>query len=186
MLRLLKEHQPLRRVAISGAANFAVFSSFWTTLPFLVKASYGYGPAAAGMFGFVGVIGALTASLGGRLSDRKGAPFTQKLSLVVTGASFALFAFAAHSLVALIAAVIVLDAGCQANHISCQAEAFSLDAQARSRINGMYMFIRFLGGAAGSAIGAYSWNHGGWPAFCVSGLVLCALAFVPYLVWRRV
>ena len=182
MLKLLAREPVLRRVGLSGAANFAVFSGFWTTLPFLISSAYGYGPGAAGVFGLVGVVGAASARYGGRLSDLRGPQYTQKLSLVVTLASFALFAFADRSLVPLVAAVIVLDAGCQANHISCQAEAFTLDANARSRINGIYMFLRFLGGAVGSAVSALAWKHGGWHAYCVSGAVLCVLAFVPYAI----
>jgi hypothetical protein len=81
----------------------------------------------------------------------------------------------------LIVAVIVLDAGAQSNHISCQAEVFSLDASARSRINGMYMFIRFLGGAAGSALAASSYSYAGWHGYCVTAAVLAVVAFVPYL-----
>lgn len=181
MLKLLWREPVLRRVGLSGAANFAVFSGFWTTLPFLISSAYGYGPGAAGVFGLVGVVGAASARYGGRLSDLRGPQYTQKLSLVVTLASFALFAFADCSLVPLVAAVIVLDAGCQANHISCQAEAFTLDANARSRINGIYMFLRFLGGAVGSAVSALAWKRGGWHAYCVSGAVLCVLAFVPYV-----
>jgi predicted MFS family arabinose efflux permease len=181
MVTLLAKEPVLRRVGLSGAANFAVFSGFWTTLPFLLNSHYGYGPGAAGVFGLIGVVGALSARYGGRLSDVRGPQYTQKLSLAVTAASFALFAFASVSLVPLVLAVIVLDAGCQANHISCQAEAFNLDATARSRINGVYMFLRFLGGAIGSEVSAVAWNHGGWRTYCISGVVLCALAYVPYL-----
>ena len=185
MWRLLAREPVLRRVGLSGAANFAVFSGFWTTLPFLINKVYGYGPGAAGVFGLVGVVGAVSARYGGRLSDARGPQFTQRLSLVVTAASFSLFAFASISLVPLVAAVIVLDAGCQANHISCQAEAFTLDPAARSRINGIYMFLRFLGGAAGSAISVFSWNHGGWRAYCITGVALCALSGLPYLARSR-
>lgn len=124
MLTLLAREPVIRRVGLSGAANFAVFSGFWTTLPFLLNSRYGYGPGAAGVFGLVGVVGALSARYGGRLSDARGPRYTQKLSL-----------------------------------------------------------LRFLGGAAGSAVSAFAWNHGGWPAYCISGVVLCALACVPYLRW---
>lgn len=165
--------------AVLGVALAFVVAA-WFPRQAVAHGVYGYGPAAAGVFGLVGVVGALSAAYGGRLSDRRGPQFTQKLSLVVTMASFALFAFGAMSLVPLVLAVVVLDAGCQANHISCQAEAFTLDATARSRINGIYMSLRFLGGAAGSAVSAFAWSHGGWRAYCVSGTALCALAFLPY------
>ena len=102
------------------------------------------------------------------------------LSLVVTAASVGLLFAGGWSMVMLVIAVIVLDAGAQANHISCQAEVFSLDANARSRINGMYMFIRFLGGAAGSAVAASSYAYAGWRGYCVTASVLALVAFVPY------
>lgn len=184
MLRLIIDQPVFRRVSLSGAANFAVFASFWTALPFLLRDAYGRGPATAGLFGIIGVVGALAASVGGRMTDRRGARFTQLLSLAITAASVGLLFLGGWSMPLLVIAVIVLDAGAQSNHISCQAEVFSLDATARSRINGMYMFIRFLGGAAGSALSASSYSYAGWHGYCVTAAVLALVAFVPYFVSR--
>jgi hypothetical protein len=69
----------------------------------------------------------------------------------------------------------------QASHIALQAQAFNTDHSARSRINGVYMFIRFAGGAAGSALGAASWSRWGWTGFCVSGLVCIVASFIPLI-----
>jgi predicted MFS family arabinose efflux permease len=184
MLGLLSREPALLRVSLIGALNFAVFTSFWTTLPFLLEASYGRGPAAAGMFGIVGVVGALAASFAGRLFDRKGARFAQLLSLLVTLVSFAAFSLGAHQLAWLVIGVAVMDAGVQATHIACQAEAFAIDPAARSRINGVYMFLRFAGGAVGSALGVACWSRWGWAGFCVSGAA-CALASLAPLAFVR-
>ena len=34
------------------------------------------------------------------------------------------------------------------------------------------MFIYFLGGAAGSALGSHAWERFGWPGVCVVGAAL--------------
>ncbi|HEX4446370.1 MAG TPA: MFS transporter, partial [Polyangiaceae bacterium] len=182
MLTLLRREPVLRRTSVVAALNFAIFTSFWTTLPFLLESSFGKGPAAAGLFGLLGAVGAVVASLAGKLIDRKGTHFTLVAALIVTLASFGAFWFGARSLVWLAVGVAVMDAGVQATHLACQAEALSLDPAARSRINGVYMFLRFAGGAAGSALGSLCWARWGWTGFCVSGL---AIAVTPFMYLPR-
>jgi predicted MFS family arabinose efflux permease len=178
---LLRQQPVLRRAAWVSALNFSTFSAFWTTLAFLLDDAYHMGPAVVGLFGVVGVAGALAASAAGRLSDRHGPAYAQRVSCWVTLCAFAVFLAGPYSMVALVAGVVLMDAGVQAAHIACQAEVFSLAAQARSRLNGLYMFFRFAGGAAGSYLGAWAWRLLQWPGVCVLCMVLCAasLACVP-------
>lgn len=175
---LLASHSVLRRVSIAAAFNFAAFSVFWTTLAFLLDSSFHYGPGVVGLFGIIGVVGAAASSVAGRMTDRRGARFTQYLSFIVTLISFVIFCFGEHSLVMLILGVIVMDAGVQAAHIACQVDVFSIYPEARARLNGIYMFLRFAGGALGSLMGAWSWNHWGWPGVCGAGLILCILSLI--------
>ncbi|MBS1985878.1 MAG: MFS transporter [Bdellovibrionales bacterium] len=179
MWHLLVNESALRRICLVSALGFAGFSAFWTTLAFLLESSFHLGPSAAGMFGVIGVVGAVAASVGGKMSDRHGTLYTQRVSLLVTLGSFLIFLLAAHSLAWLVVGVIVMDAGVQASHIACQAEAFALSHEARSRINGVYMFFRFAGGAVGSLLGAYAWNHGGWLGVCGLGILASGLALLP-------
>lgn len=181
LVALLRHNRVLVRVSLAGALSFAVFTSFWTTLPFLLESAYGKGPGTAGLFGIVGAVGALAAGVAGRVADRKGERWTQWAALATVLLSIVPFWFAGHSMIALIIGVIVMDAGVQASHIALQAQAFNTDHNARSRINGVYMFIRFAGGAAGSALGAASWSRWGWTGFCVSGLVCVVASFVPLI-----
>jgi len=71
---------------------------------------------------------------------------------------------------------VVMDAGVQAAHLALQAEVFSLREDAKSRLNGIYMFLRFAGGALGSMTGAWSWHQAGWTGVCTVGVAFCLVA----------
>lgn len=171
----------LRRISMASACNFAAFSAFWTTLAFLLDNAYHFGPAVVGLFGLVGVAGALGASVAGRVADRYGAAVAQRAALWLTAASFVVYLGAPYSLILLILGVVLMDAGVQAAHLAFQAEVFGLNEGARSRLNGIYMFMRFAGGAAGSILGAYSWHWGQWPGVCCVGIAfsVAAAACIP-------
>jgi predicted MFS family arabinose efflux permease len=68
--------------------------------------------------------------------------------------------------------------GLQANHVSNQTAILSLVQGATGRINGIYMFFRFLGGAIGSIAGAWAWQDFGWAGVCATGAVFAAAALV--------
>ncbi len=180
MGRFFIELPQLRRSCFSSAFSFAAFSAFWTTLVFLVESpSYGYGPAVAGAFGLVGAIGALTAPYAGRLSDLKGTAFTLLAANLVCLLAFAILYFAGvGALSILIVGVLLLDTGAQANHIANQSEVFSYNPDAVARLNGVYMFCRFIGGALGSISGSWAWSYGGWHAVCTAGIAFGLIALL--------
>jgi len=91
-----------------------------------------------------------------------------------------------HSLAALAAGVVLMDAGAQASHISNQTRIFGLNADLRNRVNSVYMVTFFIGGAFGSAIGSWAWAHGGWPGVCWCGGTLGAAGLLPLLIPRSV
>ncbi|MDQ3280604.1 MAG: MFS transporter [Acidobacteriota bacterium] len=168
---LVRTQPLLRRHALIGAAGFGAFSIFWTTLAFhLARLSPEYGTKTVGTFGLVGVAGALIAPFAGRFADRYG---TRLLN--ISGLALMLLAYAlmvvrgGASLIVLGAGVILLDAGEQASHIANQSRIFALEATLRNRLNAVYMVAFFIGGAAGSLIGGYAWQHGGWLRVCAAG-----------------
>src|SRR5690606_9085626 len=57
-------------------------------------------------------------------------------------------------------------------HSSNQNVIFNLRPDAKSRVNSLYMTSYFIGGASGSALGIYAWDHGGWAMACIVGLIL--------------
>jgi predicted MFS family arabinose efflux permease len=178
---LVRDHPALRESAFLGTALLCVFSAFWTTLVFLLQTPpYHYGSSAAGLFGLVGAAGALCAPLVGRFADRRGPRFTILLALLTTLASFLLLGAFGKIMAGLIAGVVLLDVGVQSGHVANQTRIYALDANARSRLNTVYMFCYFTGGSLGSWLGAIFWEYKGWTAVCALGIAVMAIALVVF------
>lgn len=161
----------------TGAALFAAFSLFWSTLALLLAgAPFHYGPQAAGLFGIVGAGGAMAAPIAGKFADRRGPRTIVSLSIVLAAIAFVVFAVSGTSLIGLVIGVIVLDVGVQAAQISNQSRIYALKPEARSRVNTVFMVCYFIGGAAGSAVGALVWPVFGWLGVSIAGLGFTMLA----------
>ena len=107
------------------------------------------------------------------------------LSFVVSGLSFALTLGAKPgsilAITLLAVSAILLDAGITANLVLGQRSIFSLPAHLRNRLNGLYIATIFIGGAIGSALGAWSFETGGWNLTIALGAVFPLLAFIYYV-----
>ncbi|MBV9665133.1 MAG: MFS transporter, partial [Actinobacteria bacterium] len=91
------------------------------------------------------------------------------------------------SLPGLIVGILLLDAGSNGLHVINQHTNYTLPAaaDARSRINAVYMTSFFLGGASGSAAAAGAYSAWGWSGVCGLGAVLAAAAVVLAVTARR-
>ncbi|TBW55143.1 MFS transporter [Marinobacter halodurans] len=173
VLALMREEALLRRRILYGALGFASFSAFWTTIPFLLaQAPYHYPDSVIGLFGLLGVAGALCANLAGSLHDKGYSRIGTGLFQALIGLSFGLMAILPHHLTAIIVGIIVLDLGVQGNQILNQSAIYQIRPEARSRITTAYMTCYFLGGAAGSAGAAYLFQFAGWTGACTLGIAL--------------
>ena len=179
--------QPLlRESAVQSALVFGSFSSFWTTLAFLLGSPhFGLGAGAAGSFGILGCAGALIASIAGRVSDRRGSRLVITLSLSLLACSWLELWFLGFRMPGLILGVVLLDVACQANQIANQTRIFGLLPAARARVNTIYMTFFFLGGALGSILSTLAWTHFGWNGVCALGFVFVLLSFGRHLTGKR-
>jgi predicted MFS family arabinose efflux permease len=172
----------LRRAMLNGALLFAGFSAFWATLVFRLETPpLHHGARVAGMFGLIGSAGAMIAPLVGRWADRVGPRVLISLSSLGLLASFAIFWAGGSSLWGLAAGVIVLDMAMQATQVTNMTRIYSLSATAHSRVNSAYMVTYFVGGAAGSLLGALAWGSAGWAGVCAAGAGCAALALLLHL-----
>ncbi|MFI9845732.1 MFS transporter [Nonomuraea sp. NPDC051941] len=169
-------HEPLLRWRAGiGALSLASFSVLWTALTFLLSGSpYDWPESAIGLFGLVGVVGALTATVAGRLADRGYVQVVTGAGTVLLVASWLALAAGARSLIWLVAGVVVLDLAHQAVLNSSQNVLFALRPEARNRINSAFLTVFFAGGAVGSALASVVWVHGGWTGVFVLGAALSA------------
>lgn len=176
LVALLREHKILRRSGLVQGLLFAGFVSFWANLAFfLEQPPFRMGSSVAGALGVVGIVGVMVAPLAGRLADKGGKGRIILFGAAAVAASFVMFWLGRESMAALVAGVVLMDAGLQAAMISNQAQVFGLDASARSRLNTVYMTTMFTGGAIGTALGAQAYSHFGWAGVCAFGAG-CALA----------
>ena len=100
--------------------------------------------------------------MAGRLADRGRDRASLAVLLVATLASWGLLALGASSLVALIAGLVVFDAGIQGSHINNQDAINRLRPEARSRMTTAYMVSFFAGGVLGSMLSATVYAAAGW------------------------
>ena len=178
----------LRWRAVMGAAQFAAFSCFWTTVTFLLAGRpYEYSQAAIGLFALVGAAGAGCVLAGGRQLDRR-----RDLRWTITGlafvvmlGSFGLLAAGAHGAGWLIAGALLMDACCQTVHVTNQAVIYDLTGSARARITTVYMTTYFAGGAIGTTTGTAAYDRFGWYGACCAAAVFCGAGLGGWLGARR-
>ncbi len=75
--------------------------------------------------------------------------------------------------------------GVQATHISNQAIIFTLAAEARNRINTIYMVCYFVGGAAGTLLVSSLWGSYHWAGVCITGIILSLIAIIVHVANRH-
>lgn len=183
---LVRQQPLLRLAAVRGALAFAGFGGFWATLVFLLQGPPFYaGSHVAGAFGLVGALSALAAPLVGRLSDKRNTRHMVTAMIGLIMLAYVVFGFSGQSLIGLVLGVILIDIGIQATHISNQTLVFSLDPQARNRLNTVYMVTYFLGGSAGTFLATQAWKLWQWPGVVGVGLLCSSLSLLVHLVFSR-
>jgi predicted MFS family arabinose efflux permease len=176
----------LQRRALYQACLFGAFSLFWTTTPLLLAGpEFHLSQAGIALFALAGVAGAVAAPLAGRMADLGWSRTTSGLSMLAVAAAFLMTHVGTPgstlALAILVASAIVLDFGVSANLVVGQRAIYSLGAESRSRLNGLYMATFFAGGAIGSAIGGWAFARGGWTLTAWIGFALPALALLQWL-----
>lgn len=187
MIALTKKHRRLRLRALYQAALFAAFNLFWTAAPLLLLRKFHFSQNGVALFALAGAGGALAAPLAGWMADRGWTRVTTLLAHGLLVASFlaAGCAVAALSVVAFAATAFLIDAATQLNQITGQKIIFEISAEARSRVNSIYMTSMFVIGASGSLIGSVTFAAGGWNLSAGVGAAIGALSLGIFLRFDR-
>ncbi|CAB1217791.1 MFS transporter [Acinetobacter bouvetii] len=186
MAVLLKQEPRLGFRSLIGGFVFAAMSTLFSTIAVLLTSSpFHLSDVLVGVVTLIGVFGALSTAKIGKIADQGHTQALTWIGLLTLMLSWILLYFGGQSLVSYIMGYGVISLGLTIVHTSNQNIIFRLHPDAKSRINSIYMTSYFIGGACGSALGVYSWHHGGWSMTCMVGfaLVLCA-AFFAFLDMR--
>jgi len=175
---LLRSEPVLRRRSLTASLAMAAFSLFWTAVALrLAQAPFHLGQRGIALFALVGAGGAAATPLVGRAGDRGWTRATTIASHLIMIAAFVLAARAdssAHgasllSLILMGSSAVLLDVGVTGDQTLGRRAINLLQPEARGRINGLFVGLFFLGGAAGAALASIVWASGGWPMICATG-----------------
>lgn len=175
----------LRRHAWSAALGLAAFSAFWTAIGLrLVQSPFKLGSHGIALFALAGVAGTVVAPLAGKAGDcgygTVGMPVAHLLVLAgsliaaVAGSGWFGMDVLLHPSLALgllVAAAILMDAGVIGDQTLGRRAINMLDANARSRLNGLFVGVFFVGGGIGALTAGIAWALCGWAGVCTLCLV---------------
>jgi predicted MFS family arabinose efflux permease len=190
---LLRYEPVLRQRALTASLVMAAFSVFWTAVALrLVQSPYGLDQRGIALFALAGAGGAIVTPLAGRAGDRgwtRPATVASHLLLVTALALAAstellLFASSWMPLALMIVSAVLLDIGVTGDQTLGRRAINLLRPEARSRINGLFVGLFFVGGALGSAAAGVAWAAGGWPTTCAAGAAFGIAALIADAVVR--
>ena len=179
LFTLAVDQPHLIRRGLAGGIGFGILALIFTTMTFiLANAPYHFNDFQIGLFGIVGLAGVFATPWAGK-QIAKG--LENKIALIcmwlLVLAWIPLF-FAQQSLLAYAGGVILAYFGLSAFHVLNQNLVYRISAQARSRINSIYMTLYFGGAALGSLVAVYTWKHWGWSVCVAVGLAMAILSFI--------
>ena len=186
MALLLKEEPRLGLRALVGGFAFAAMSILFSTIAVLLTSSpFNLSDVLVGVVTLIGVFGALSTAKIGKIADQGHTQSLTWIGLFVLAISWLFFYWGGQYLFSYIIGYGVISLGLTIVHTSNQNIIFRLRPDSKSRINAIYMTAYFIGGACGSALGVYSWHHGGWSMTCLAGLCLVTFSALFALLDQR-
>lgn len=179
ILGMLKKYPVLVQACIIGFCNSAPFTSYWTTLTFLLADTYHYSTVVIGLWALIGIAGIICTPLYSRIIIDRYVPLFSvflgeciALIGVIVGTYSGLYSVAGPAIQAF-----ALDMGLQTTQIANRSSIYSCAPNARNRINTAYMVATFLGQITGTSAGNKLYAEGGWIASGSLSVAFIAFTF---------
>ncbi|ANZ98361.1 transporter [Brochothrix thermosphacta] len=161
---------------------FISFSTFWTAFVYpLVSPPHSFSHMIVGLFGLIGVFGALGANWSGNLADKGFGQLTTFIALLLLLSSWFFISFIDSSIFLLVIGIILFDFAIQAIHVTNQSLTLKINTAARSRLTAAYMIFYSVGSATGSIISTNIYTYYGWKGICIFGFTISFLAIIFWL-----
>ncbi|QNQ20045.1 MFS transporter [Kosakonia sp. SMBL-WEM22] len=183
VFRLFVTEPQLRRSGAFALLIFTAFSILWSAMV-LPLTALSLSHTGIGMFGLVGVAGALAAAKAGAWADRGWGRRACGISLVMLTLSWLPIAATEVSLLWLVVGIIMLDFAVQTVHVINQSTLIAARPEAASRLVGAYMCFYSTGSATGAIVATQLYAHFGWSTVCIAGAGVSACAFLLWCVKR--
>lgn len=170
--------EPILRVRGTLAVLiFASFSTFWTALVLpLSAAPFSYSHTRIGLFGLVGLAGAIAAAYAGNLADRGYAQSTTGVCLALLLTSWGLIALLPFSIPLLLVGVLLLDLAVQGVHVTNLSIVVAMQPERSGRMVGGYMVFYSIGSAIGATGTTTAYVHFDWFGVSALGATFSAAA----------
>lgn len=186
VVRLPFKYPVLMQSGLIGLCTSATFTSFWTTLTFLLAGSpYHFSPTIIGLFALINISALVLTPVYARLFIERYVPtlsviIGQMACLigVVIGTFTGRFTVAGPIIFALF-----LDAGFLVTAIANRSAIYSCVPKGRNRVNTSFMVLSFLGQVMGTSAGNRLYARHGWIAS--GSLSIGLIAFSLFLVALR-
>jgi predicted MFS family arabinose efflux permease len=176
---LFRDERVLRVRAGLALLIFMAMTVLWTPMVLALRAPpHGLTHTEVGLFGFAGVLGALGASRAGRWADRGWAQRKTGAALALMLLAWLPAAALAHSLWALLIAVLAIDFALQAVHVSNQSLIYRVRPESQSRLTAGYMVCYSIGCGVGSIAATWVFDRTGWLGVCALGAAISAAALL--------
>jgi predicted MFS family arabinose efflux permease len=165
IVKMLFKYPALVQACLAGLFCSAPFTSFWTTLTFLLAGEpYHYSSLTIGLFGLIGIAGMLGSPVYARFVTDKFVPhfsvlFGLSCSLlgICLGTYVGRFNVAGPVLQALL-----MDFGNQTAQIANRSNIYSIEPKRRNGLNTAFMVSTFCGQLIGTAAGNHIYAAAGW------------------------
>ncbi len=129
---------------------------------YLARPPFNLTSGELGSIFFVYLLGCVVTPVSGRFLDRQGFRRTAVLSFAMCLGGILLTLN--HSLPVVIAGLAIFSSGIFVAQSAATVLTGKVAGRARSAAAGLYVTFYYLGGSAGSALTAWFWLRGGWPA----------------------
>ena len=181
ILVICRKHAVLMQASLVSYCTSATFTSFWTTLTFLLAgAPYHYNSLVIGLFALIGLFGMCFGPLYGRVLVNRFVPLFSvivgeliNITGIIIGSYTGRFTVAGPVIQAF-----GLDAGMQITQIANRSAIYAIEPKARNRVNTAFMVITFLGQLTGTSAGNRLYAHGGWVASGSLSVAFIAFSFL--------
>jgi predicted MFS family arabinose efflux permease len=165
IVQMLFKHPVLVQACLAGLFCSAPFTSFWTTLTFLLAGEpYHYSSLTIGLFGLIGIVGMLISPIYARtVTDRFVPHFSVLFGLscsllgVCLGTYTGTFTVAGPVMQALL-----MDFGNQTAQIANRSSIYSIEPKRRNGVNTAFMVATFCGQLIGTSAGNRIYAAAGW------------------------